>query len=135
MIREKYFLWLLFSFIFSSAGCHGIAGNVIPETGPSMEAVYEDMGVHKKANYTLPRRDENSEIDLDALRQNKSNCFHSAISDNKTENGFRKLPNPELKIYIYPHFSGADEIPIPGYYTVFNAYDRTHYALASEFIY
>jgi conjugative transfer region lipoprotein (TIGR03751 family) len=35
-------------------------------------------------------------------------------------------------MYVFPHFAGKDEVPIPGYYTAFNAYTQEHYALPSE---
>ncbi len=45
---------------------------------------------------------------------------------------FHKLPNPELKMYVYPHLAGKEQLPIPGYFTVFNAYTEDHYALTNE---
>jgi len=42
---------------------------------------------------------------------------------------FNKIPNPELKLYVYPHFAGKEGVPIPGYYTVFDAYENDHYIL------
>lgn len=47
---------------------------------------------------------------------------------------FRKIPNPELTLYVFPHLAGKDEMPVPGYYTVLNAYTEDHYALPNEMI-
>lgn len=44
---------------------------------------------------------------------------------------FPRLPNPTLVMYVFPHLS-AEETPVPGYSTVFQLYDRAHYALPGE---
>lgn len=118
--------------IASAAGCHSVSGNVIPESGPTMETVYDSMGVHSQ-NVTT----SNAEVDLSTIRQGKTSQYaqDSAVKPQiKSEglNHFHQLPNPILKLYVYPHFASNDEVPIPGYYTEFNAYERTHYFLPSE---
>ena len=44
---------------------------------------------------------------------------------------FPRLPNPTLVMYVFPHLS-AEGTPVPGYSTVFQLYDRAHYALPGE---
>jgi len=123
-MRRILYLGLLLSTV-SLTACHGIAGNVIPEAGPSMEDVYDGVSVTK--------RDKTTGDDLDNIRQTKITDSHSTDRTNiSTLNSFHKLPNPELQLYIYPHFAGNDQIPIPGYYTEFNVYEKTHYALIAE---
>lgn len=100
----------------SLTGCSSMAGNVVPQKGPSMEHVYDSMEVEKNSNIV------------------KRTNLHSITLANMTDNTFHKLPNPELKMYVYPHLAGTEEVPIPGYYTAFNAYTRDHYALPSESI-
>ncbi|WP_318269753.1 TIGR03751 family conjugal transfer lipoprotein [Salinisphaera orenii] len=42
---------------------------------------------------------------------------------------FKRLPNPTLQLYIYPHMDGGGEhVPVPGYTTVFPLYQRPHHA-------
>jgi conjugative transfer region lipoprotein (TIGR03751 family) len=198
---QNYFLRFLYSvcllfLMLNISGCHGVAGNVIPQKGPSMEAVYDSMGTSKNSNdasasdnrtasknshsafsvsstfstsSTSPasaasiaenktvdveaaeatEATENSEADLEGIRhtiekkereekeERKEKVRSTALADGIHTSAlypFKKLPNPELKLYVYPHFAGNDEIPIPGYYTEFTAYERTHYALPSETI-
>jgi len=50
-------------------------------------------------------------------------------------NDFYKVPNPELTLYVFPHFAGKDEVPIPGYETVFPAFEQAHYLLRNEVVY
>lgn len=49
-------------------------------------------------------------------------------------NQFPRLPNPDITLYIFPHLSGGkgEQVPIPGYTTVFPLYVRPHYAQPGE---
>jgi len=135
-IAKKSFLYL-FLFTTFLSGCHGVAGNVIPQSGPSMENVYDSMGTPKNVHPSAAETKANNtaEPDLADIRQKKvAEHYSSARTHTDAMHPFQKLPNPELKLYVYPHFAGNDEIPIPGYYTPFNAYEKTHYALPSEII-
>ena len=42
------------------------------------------------------------------------------------------LRNPTLHMYVYPHLATSDQVPIPGYWTVFQLYSQNHYALPGE---
>lgn len=44
--------------------------------------------------------------------------------------GFPMLPNPQVMLYIYPHFQ--NDVPVMGNWTTFTEYDSNHYALPSE---
>lgn len=44
----------------------------------------------------------------------------------------RRLRNPTLHMYVFPHLATADQVPIPGYWTVFQLYKQNHYALPGE---
>lgn len=93
------------------AACSQMSGNVVPETGPTMEQVYDS-------------RTQSEPIDRPK--------HHTSLQSNNVLHDFHKLPNPELKMYIYPHLAGKEQLPIPGYYTVFNGYTQDRYALANE---
>jgi len=45
---------------------------------------------------------------------------------------FRRLANPDLLMYVFPHLVGSEAAPVPGYYTVFPLHSRIHYALPGE---
>lgn len=45
---------------------------------------------------------------------------------------FQRLPNPDLVMYVFPHLTGSEAVPVPGYSTVFPLYQRMHYALPGE---
>ena len=44
----------------------------------------------------------------------------------------RDRPNPDLLLYVYPHLSGTEQAPVPGYSTVVPFYQRVQYALPGE---
>ncbi|ECV4289262.1 TIGR03751 family conjugal transfer lipoprotein [Salmonella enterica] len=52
--------------------------------------------------------------------------------DNAAQALFRRLPNPDLELYIFPHLAGSESVPVPGYTTVFPFYNRVQYALPGE---
>ena len=53
---------------------------------------------------------------------------------NSINNQFPRLPNPNIVMYVYPHLAGTDpnQVPVPGYSTVFPMYDHVYYAMPGE---
>lgn len=47
------------------------------------------------------------------------------------QNRFPFIPNPSINLFVYPHLS-KDGHPIPGYTTIFNLFEKNHYALPNE---
>ena len=45
---------------------------------------------------------------------------------------FPRLNNPESAMYIFGHFAGDDQIPVPGHFITFNMYKKTYYGLPNE---
>ena len=45
---------------------------------------------------------------------------------------FPRLPNPTLVMYVFPHLSGDERTPVPGYVTTFPFYQTVEYALPGE---
>ena len=106
----------IISLISLLTACSSVSGNVVPEKGPTMEQVYDSEGKYRSTGKAL-----------------HANYF-SSVHAGAVSHEFQKLPNPELKMYVYPHLTGKEQLPIPGYYTVFNAYTEDHYALPNEII-
>lgn len=108
---------LILILINGLTACSSMFGNVVPQTGPTMEQIYDGMTANKLRTKALkvPKREQTQDQEPHAIEQN-----------------FHHLPNPELRMYVFPHLAGKDEVPIPGYYTVFSAYEHDHYALPNE---
>jgi len=53
---------------------------------------------------------------------------------NEIHSQFHRLANPDLALYIFAHLAGgaAEQVPIPGYTTIFPMYTRPHYAQPGE---
>jgi conjugative transfer region lipoprotein (TIGR03751 family) len=45
---------------------------------------------------------------------------------------FLRLPNPDLVMYVFPHLAGSQQVPVPGYCTVFPLHSRVEYAMPGE---
>ena len=107
--------------LISFSACQSFRGNVVPQTGPTMEQVYDEVDKISHVQ-ELPKNS----------KENKLKTTKKEISVLDTHS-FHKIPNPELHMYVYPHLAGNAELPIPGYETVFHAYERDHYAMDGEF--
>ncbi|MBN9421824.1 MAG: conjugal transfer protein [Candidatus Accumulibacter sp. 66-26] len=71
-----------------------------------------------------------TEIDLQTTAARQAAYTRSAA--NEIQRQFRRLPNPDLVMYIFPHLAGSDPVPVPGYSTVFPLYQRVQYAMPGE---
>jgi conjugative transfer region lipoprotein (TIGR03751 family) len=69
-----------------------------------------------------------AQTDLSAALQEP----YTRTAANEIRNLFPRLPNPDLVMYVYPHLSGTEQAPVPGYSTVFPFYQRVQYALPGE---
>ena len=57
---------------------------------------------------------------------------YSRTAQSEIYRQFQRLPNPDLVMYVFPHLSGSESVPVPGYSTVFPLYQRVQYALPGE---
>ncbi len=111
-------------------GCAGTKEAVLPQDGPSMQAIYDahvrEMGAQDPTvvRGALGSRSINTgEADL-----------HGYTREAFTELDitFPRLPNPTLVLYVFPHLAGTEGTPVPGYTTTFPLYERVEYALPGE---
>ena len=57
---------------------------------------------------------------------------YTRTARNEIHRQFQRLPNPDLVVYVFPHLTGTDPVPVPGYTTVFPLYQRVQYAMPGE---
>lgn len=62
----------------------------------------------------------------------KEQQSYTRTAENAIYTQFRRLPNPDMVMYVYPHLSGPSGVPVPGYSTVFPLYSGVKYALPGE---
>ena len=58
-----------------------------------------------------------------------TNAAYTRTASTEIYRQFRRLPNPDLVMYVFPHLAGTDPVPVPGYSTVFPLYQRVQYAM------
>jgi conjugative transfer region lipoprotein (TIGR03751 family) len=119
-------LMLLTSLISLLSAC---STNVVPQTGPTMEQVYDNM---PKKNEDVT--DSYTKQKMLPTTLSKNTNFVSELPRSSVDREFHKLPNPELKMYVFPHLSGREEVPVPGYTTAFSAYTHDYYVLPTEMV-
>lgn len=118
-------LCLLILINFVLAACSHVAGNIVPEGGPTMESIYDGLD-DKVVDSTS---DKIPVLSNEKLGEKRGSPQQQKSGIATTSYDFYTLPNPQLTLYILPHLAGTEELPIPGYWTAFSAYPRTLYAL------
>ena len=91
------------------------SANPLASTGTSMATVV------RRASEGLP-----------SLRDN---VHYSRNVTNEINSQFVRLPNPDLVIYVFPHLVGSsdgEQVPVPGYLTLFPLYSVPKYAMPGE---
>ena len=61
-----------------------------------------------------------------------ANAAYTRTASTEIYRQFRRLPNPDLVMYVFPHLAGTDPVPVPGYSTMFPLYQRVQYAMPGE---
>lgn len=116
------------------AGCATRKDAVLPHGDETMSELWGEYsggpadGASAKARQTLRRPLTQPEA-KSTLSQNAS---YTRNAENEIDLEFKRLPNPDLVIYVFPHVAGRDSVPVPGYSTVFPFYGRVHYAMPGE---
>lgn len=60
----------------------------------------------------------------------QQNYTHTAEKEIQAQ--FKRLPNPDMVMYVFPHLTEGENVPVPGYTTVFPLHTRVNYALPGE---
>lgn len=103
--------------------------DIIPVPKQSMLSVYNSHmnGTNNGALYetrSILRRPltENDMVLSDYVR----------TETNQLRSKFKMLPNPILYMFVAPHLSELNKVPVPGYLTEFRMWSSDNYALPSE---
>ncbi|EBL8291858.1 TIGR03751 family conjugal transfer lipoprotein [Salmonella enterica] len=57
---------------------------------------------------------------------------YTRTAANEIQTQFKRLPNPDMTMYVFPHLIEGENVPVPGYTTVFPLHSRVNYALPGE---
>lgn len=119
-------------------GCASDKEKVLPHEPATMLDLWEE---HTQANGASSRRAGPLIAARATLRQgpipfspspDRSAIDYSRTSENEITAQFKRLPNPDLVMFVFPHLSGSEGAPIPGYSTIFPMHSRVKYALPGE---
>lgn len=111
------------------AGCSTSKEKMFPHDGTTMMDVWRGSGAIASDQELLESRS--------ALRRSIEDTGqiqngYTRTAENEIKKQFRRLPNPDLVMYIYPHLSGSEGVPVPGYSTVFPLFQKVQYAMPGE---
>ena len=130
---------LISSISLSLGGCTSIE-KVLPQDGPTMLDIYEG---HVAATGEPTRRAPTSATgmtppenrpgsDWQEIRTGAELVSYTRTVESEIETLFPELPNPRIIMYVFPHLTTKDRLPVPGYATAFSMYERTEFALPGE---
>ena len=112
------------------AACASTKESVLPQDGPSMQAIYDGHMESLAARDPLAVRQELGPRALETEAEIPPGYLREAA--NELDTRFPRLPNPTLVMYVFPHLAEAEGVPVPGYVTTFPMYERVEYALPGE---
>ena len=109
-------------------GCASTKDSVLPQDGPTMKSIYDQHMVD------VQKPDHRRAMGGPPLPQTGIDHYRGFVRDaaNEIDTVFPRLPNPTLVMYIFPHLSGTERTPVPGYVTTFPLYEKVEYALPGE---
>lgn len=102
---------------------------ILPQDGPTMKDVYEGhtgrmgTGSLMDARSSLRRPMSDTEQDVTPFVRDEAS---------EIQQKFKRLPNPDIVMFSFPHLATGEEVPVPGYMTVFPMFESNHYALPGE---
>ena len=112
------------------AGCASTKDAVLPQDGPSMQAIYEG---HIQAMVARDPQVIRGELGHRPVVTGEAALHgYTRHAFNEIDVLFPRLPNPTLVMYVFPHLAGEAHAPVPGYATAFPLYEQVEYALPGE---
>ena len=135
LARLLIIVWISNLFL---TGCTG--GIVDPVAGSPTVADAYRMAQHGKTTYDQSddqvNQQDASQLSLPHLSksdtQNGENGGNQASFESTLNAQFPTLPNPNSLLYVFGHYAGDDELPVPGHFVPFSLYTRIYYAMPNE---
>lgn len=123
--------------VLLTAGCSVDKEKMLPHGDQTMMDVWNagttgSAGSSQGRQLVDARAELRRPVDTAQARPLADNAGYSRTAQNEIYSQFKRLPNPDLVMYVFPHLAGSDPAPIPGYTTVFPLYQRVQYAMPGE---
>lgn len=127
MLKTKYLLSLI-SALLLVGGCSTTKQEMFPhDEAKTMMDIWLDSGGGNQELIdarSVLRRPITDFVDIQTP--------YSRDSVTEIKSQFKRLPNPDLVMYVFPHLAGTDPVPVPGYTTIFPLYTKVKYAMPGE---
>jgi conjugative transfer region lipoprotein (TIGR03751 family) len=124
--HQKHFV--AFFMLLLAVGCSSHIDKVTPKNMKTMDQLYDEKTGAVSSEKVRRRTAEIQARPLSS--REKINTLPPLIQHVKEL--YPKLPNPELFMYVKPHVTGESGMVVPGYFTRFTLYEKTHYAMPGE---
>ncbi|MFA0053644.1 MULTISPECIES: TIGR03751 family conjugal transfer lipoprotein [Vibrio] len=109
------------------SGCSTNQEAVLPQPDTSVKQVWNEKMGQGQSPTDLPAGVDSPTRALDAKALARKQSDYARDSYRETQQLFKRLPNPDIVLYVLPHRAG--QLPVPGYTTVFPLYERVHYEM------
>lgn len=115
-------------------GCSTSQEKLLPAGDRSMAEIWKNGGGHTQSGINEVRDALDSSRPLDSKESvGDENSRYTRTAENEVSNLFPRLPNPDMTLYVFPHLTNsAEQLPVPGYTTVFPFFGRIQYAQPGE---
>lgn len=126
-IRKPIIAFFLCTSLMNLAACSKtVSSGGVPEEGLTVSELYHQSIIESDKSARL----------LHSARLKRRVNYEGYVRDaqNETKARFKKLENPAIPIFIYPHVArlGDEELVKPGFSSEFYLYKQNQFALASE---
>jgi conjugative transfer region lipoprotein (TIGR03751 family) len=128
-----------FFLVFLLAGCSTTQDDLLNRDSETMQDIWnrETGGSARTGQSARQLLDARMRLrrplgEADRAEAVRDNIRYTRTAQNEIRRQFHRLPNPDLVLYVFPHLTGSDPVPVPGYSTVFPLYRQTPYALPGE---
>lgn len=133
---HTYMAWikqlLIITVLLSLGGCATSKDELMPNPeGQTMNDLWE-QGTQGSSKADIIAARGTLRRPIGPHEMTEQQFSHSRNVENEIYSQFKRLPNPDLVMFIYPHLSGSESVPVPGYSTVFPLYRTPQYAMPGE---
>lgn len=119
------------SLMTALSGCTTSSEKLLSHKGNTMRDIWDRQTVGGASQQLMEARlSLRRPLTLD--EESDTRTGYTRTAQNEIYRQFQRLPNPDLVLYVFPHLTGSDPVPVPGYSTVFPLYQRVQYALPGE---
>lgn len=122
---------LLMAVTLLLSGCGSSKEQILPPGDSTMRTVWQQKTGKTPDHVTRQHLQRRGVTDTTTLRRTTAK-HDTRDAAGEIRQRFPRLPNPDMVIYIFPHLTGGEPVPVPGYSTVFPFYSRVQYVLPGE---